>query len=739
MAETAFTLDDQRLDDAFARRHIGPDEKQIDVMLKAIGASSLNDLIEKVTPPAIRSQNTLDLPQARTERQVLDHLKAMADTNQIKTSMIGMGYYGTITPTVILRNVLENPGWYTAYTPYQAEISQGRLEVLLNFQQAVIDLTGLEIANASLLDEATAAAEAMAMAKRVAKAKSNRFFVDADCHPQTLAVLETRAEAFGYDLVTGDPFTDLDAADVFGALLHYPGSSGEVRDFTAVITALKESKALSIMATDLLALVMLTTPGEMGADVAIGSAQRFGVPMGYGGPHAAFFATREVYQRAMPGRLIGVSIDAAGKMALRMALQTREQHIRREKATSNICTAQVLLAIIASFYITYHGRGGLRRIARRTHRYAEILAHGLAKIGVDVETKHFFDTFTVRLPGKAKAVFSRAAKAGINLRLMDGERLGISCDEMTDHQAVSTLLAVFEQGTADPAIVDKLDKETPAVLVVDQCRRDRFLNHPIFTRYRSETEMLRYFRRLQLKDLALDRSMIPLGSCTMKLNASSEMIPITWPGFSDIHPFCPTDQALGYKKLFAELEAWLAEITGFDAISLQPNAGSQGEYAGLLTIRAWHEARGDSHRNICIIPSSAHGTNPASAMMAGMKVVVVGSDDSGDIDLDDLRAKASEHQDNLAALMITYPSTHGVFESTITDVCEIIHDHGGQVYLDGACHGRHRQARRNRRRCLPPQFAQNLLYPPWRRRSWHGPDRCESASGTVFTRPCRGF
>ena len=684
MAETTFTLDDQKLDDAFAKRHIGPDDTRIGEMLEVVGATSLDDLIEKVTPSAIRSNRPLDLPNARTETDVLAYLKTIADANELKTSMIGMGYYSTITPTVILRNVLENPGWYTAYTPYQAEISQGRLEVLLNFQQAIADLTGLELANASLLDEATAAAEAMAMAKRVAKAKSDRFFVDADCHPQTLAVLKTRAEAFGFEIVTGDPFEDLDAGQVFGALLHYPGSSGEIRDFSDPIRSLKEAGALSIVATDLLALVMLTPPGDMGADVAIGSAQRFGVPMGYGGPHAAFFATRDAYKRAMPGRLIGVSVDAAGRTALRMALQTREQHIRREKATSNICTAQVLLAIIASFYIIYHGRGGLRRIARRTHRYAEILAEGLRKQGIQVETEHFFDTLTVRVPGEAEAIRKRAVEAGINLRLVDADRLGIACDETTRRRDVAALLRIFGEAGAGVARIDQLDKEAPAALVVEQCRTDRFLSHPIFTRYRSETEMLRYFRRLQLKDLALDRSMIPLGSCTMKLNASSEMIPITWPGFSDIHPFVPKDQAEGYRQLFDDLEAWLAKITGFDAISLQPNAGSQGEYAGLLTIRAYHKARGDGHRNICIIPSSAHGTNPASAMMAGMKVVVVGSIDNGDVDLDDLRAKAAEHKDNLAALMITYPSTHGVFEATVKDVVDIIHSHGGQVYLDGA-------------------------------------------------------
>ncbi|MDH3661083.1 MAG: aminomethyl-transferring glycine dehydrogenase [Alphaproteobacteria bacterium] len=684
MADKAFTLDDLKLADAFARRHIGPDEKRIEAMLEAVGASSLDDLIEQVTPPSIRSQKPLDLPVAKTEREVLDHLKGMADANEIKTSMIGMGYYGTITPSVILRNVLENPGWYTAYTPYQAEISQGRLEVLLNFQQAVADLTGLELANASLLDEATAAAEAMAMAKRVAKAKSDRFFVDADCHPQTLAVLETRAEAFGFEIVIGDPFEELDASGVFGALLHYPGSSGEVRDFSGVMRALKDAGALSIVATDLLALVILNPPGEMGADIAIGSAQRFGVPMGYGGPHAAFFATREAYKRAMPGRLIGVSVDASGRMAYRMALQTREQHIRREKATSNICTAQVLLAIIASFFAVYHGRGGLRRIARRTHRYTEILAEGLRRRGVEIQNRHFFDTITVSVPGKAKAILAKADSAGINLRLVDGDRLGICCDEITNHESIATLLGVF--GTEPVALseIEELDHDSEPALLSEQCRKDRFLDHPVFTRYRSETEMLRYFRRLQLKDLALDRSMIPLGSCTMKLNASTEMIPITWPGFSDLHPFCPADQADGYQKLFEELEAWLAEITGFDAISLQPNAGSQGEYAGLLTIRAFHKARGEGHRNICIIPSSAHGTNPASAIMAGMNVVVVGSDDSGDIDLDDLRAKAAAHKDDLAALMITYPSTHGVFETTIKDVIDIIHAHGGQVYLDGA-------------------------------------------------------
>jgi glycine dehydrogenase len=684
MADKAFTLADLKLADAFARRHIGPDDHRTNEMLEAVGASSLEDLIEQVTPPSIRTEGPLDLPVARTEREVLDYLKSLADANVQKTSMIGMGYYGTITPTVILRNVLENPGWYTAYTPYQAEISQGRLEVLLNFQQAVCDLTGLEIANASLLDEGTAAAEAMAMAKRVAKAKSDRFFVDADCHPQTLAVLETRAEAFGFEIVTGDPFSDLDASTVFGALLNYPGSSGEVRDFSDVMAALKAAGALSIVATDLLALVILNPPGEMGADVAIGSAQRFGVPMGYGGPHAAFFATRETYKRAMPGRLIGVSVDASGRTALRMALQTREQHIRREKATSNICTAQVLLAIIASFYAVYHGRGGLRRIARRTHRYTEILAEGLRKRGVEVLNRHFFDTITVRVPGKAEAILAKAADAGINLRLVDADRLGMSCDEITDHQSIATLLGVFGGAAADLAEIEALDHESEPALLTEQCRKDRFLDHPVFNRYRSETEMLRYFRRLQLKDLALDRSMIPLGSCTMKLNASTEMIPITWPGFSDIHPFVPANQARGYRKLFDDLEAWLAEITGFDAISLQPNAGSQGEYAGLMTIRAWHKSRGEGHRHICIIPSSAHGTNPASAIMAGMKVVVVGSIENGDIDLDDLRAKAAEHKDSLAALMITYPSTHGVFETTITEVMEIIHEHGGQVYLDGA-------------------------------------------------------
>lgn len=684
MTETIQKLADFTIDDAFARRHIGPDQQDIEVMLKKVGATSLDDLIGKTMPSAIRSERALDLPPAMAEHEALDTLRAMADANKIQTSMIGMGYYGTVIPGVILRNVLENPGWYTAYTPYQAEISQGRLEVLLNFQQMVSDLTGLELANASLLDEATAAAEAMAMAKRVAKSKANSFFVDSDCHPQTLAVLKTRAGAFGFDIVTGDPEQDLDSASVFGALLHYPGSSGQVRDFAGVIKSLKGAGALSIMATDLLSLVLLKTPGALGADVAIGSAQRFGVPMGYGGPHAAFFATHSANRRAMPGRIIGVSIDSQGRAALRMALQTREQHIRREKATSNICTAQVLLAVIAALFAVYHGPDGIKRIAGRVHRLTTILAEGLRRQGIKVETSAFFDTITLRVPGEAEYLFAKAAAAGINLRLVDADRLGISLDETVTPQHLAKLLQVFGTANAGLDLVEAIDQDVAEPLDDRLRRTSSFMDHPVFSLYRSETEMLRYLQKLQSKDLALDRTMIPLGSCTMKLNATAEMIPVTWPGFADLHPFVPSGQALGYKRLFKEFEQQLAEITGFDAVSLQPNAGSQGEYAGLLTIRAYHRSRGDQDRHICLIPSSAHGTNPASAQMAGMKVVVTGCDEAGNVDVDDLRAKAVEHKDSLAALMITYPSTHGVFEGSIREICSIIHDHGGQVYLDGA-------------------------------------------------------
>ncbi len=684
MADTRLTLADLEMRGDFIRRHIGPGEAQIHEMLEVVGASSLDDLIEQATPAAIRTERPLDLPPPLSERDCLSRLRRMAERNQVFTSMIGMGYYGTITPPVILRNVLENPGWYTAYTPYQAEVSQGRLEALLNFQQMVMDLTGLEVANASLLDEATAAAEAMAMARRVSKSKSEAFFVDQDSHPQTLAVIRTRARAFGFDVVVGDPEQDLAGQEVFAALLHYPGSSGEVRDFRTVIEQLHQSNALAIMACDLLSLVLLTPPGELGADVAIGSAQRFGVPMGYGGPHAAFFATKSAYTRAMPGRLIGVSVDSQGRPALRMALQTREQHIRREKATSNICTAQVLLAVIAGMYAVYHGPDGLEKIAGRAHRMTQILAEGLRRLGFEVTTPAFFDTIVVKVPGNARRVMAKAREQRINLRPIDADHLGIAFDETTRRADLERLWNCFASNASRRLDIDALDRTVEAA-IPEALRRTRgFLSHPVFQIYHGETEMLRYLRRLQEKDLALDRAMIPLGSCTMKLNATTEMIPITWRQFSALHPFAPLEQTQGYQQLFEELEAWLCEITGFDAMSLQPNAGSQGEYTGLLTIRSYHEAQGEAHRNVCLIPSSAHGTNPASAIMAGMSVVVVGCDQNGNVDLEDLERKAAQHKDQLAALMITYPSTHGVFEEAIRDICRIVHEHGGQVYLDGA-------------------------------------------------------
>ena len=666
----------------FIRRHIGPSDAETNDMLREVGATSLEDFIKKVVPEKIRIAKPLELPKARAERSALSYLRKMSDRNDVFVSMIGMGYYGTVTPKVILRNVLENPGWYTAYTPYQAEVSQGRLEALLNFQQVVIDLTGLELANASLLDEATAAAEAMAMAKRVVATSSNTFFVDQDTHPQTIGVLQTRARAFGYDIVIGDPAKDLKPESVFAALLSYPGSSGEVRDYRAIIDKLHGAGALAIMATDLLALALLASPGELGADIAIGSSQRFGVPMGYGGPHAAFFATREEYKRAMPGRIIGVSVDAEGHRALRMAMQTREQHIRREKATSNICTAQVLLSIIASMFAVYNGPTGIRKMAQRTHRLAEIFAAAVCSFGYEVKTKAFFDTVTVAVPGRAHTLFARAKEKRINLRFVDADHLGISFDQSTRREELNRLLSVFK---TDAAVnIDDIDGRTKETIPKSLIRTSTYLTHPVFEMYHSETEMLRYLRHLQAKDVALDRSMIALGSCTMKLNATTEMIPVTWRGFSLLHPFAPLEQTQGYQQLFEELEAMLCEITGFDAVSLQPNAGSQGEYAGLLAISGYHASRGESHRDICLIPISAHGTNPASAVMAGMKVVVVACDEHGNVEVADLKAKAQANKDNLAALMITYPSTHGVFETAIKDICAAIHDNGGQVYLDGA-------------------------------------------------------
>jgi glycine dehydrogenase len=667
----------------FVARHIGPDDVDTREMLRSLGAKSMDDFIDRVVPAKIRAKRPLSMKPAMAERTALSCLREMADRNEVFTSMIGMGYYGTVTPKVILRNILENPGWYTAYTPYQAEVSQGRLEALLNYQQMVMDMTGLDIANASLLDEATAAAEAMGMARRVSKSTSNVMFVDRDTHPQTISVIETRAKGFGITVKIGDPFTDLKAGDVFAALLSYPGSSGEVRDFAQVIAALKSAGAFSIMATDLLALALLTPPGELGADVAIGSAQRFGVPMGYGGPHAAFFATRDEHKRVMPGRLIGVSVDAQGNRALRMALQTREQHIRREKATSNICTAQVLLAITASMFAVYNGPTGIRKTAERTQRFMQIFVKAVTELGYEVQTKSYFDTVTLHVPGRAHMLWAKAKEQRMNLRFVDADLIGISFDQTTRRKEVTQLLSVFKSG-AEVMDLDALDAKVTPALPKSLQRSSSYLTHPVFSRYHSETAMLRYLRHLQSKDLALDQAMIPLGSCTMKLNATSEMIPVTWRNFSHLHPFAPLEQAQGYIQLFEELEEMLAEITGFDAISLQPNAGSQGEYAGLLAIKRYHEARGDHHRNICLIPVSAHGTNPASAAMAGMQIVIVGCDANGNVDVADLEAKAKLHASNLAALMITYPSTHGVFEEAVVDICQIVHDQGGQVYLDGA-------------------------------------------------------
>ncbi len=678
------TLKELENEDNFCRRHIGPDPSERAAMLSALGLESLDELIDRTVPENIRFRGTLRLPEPRNERDTLRALRLMAGRNKVMNSMIGMGYYGTVMPKVVQRNVLENPGWYTAYTPYQAEVSQGRLEALLNFQQMVIDLTGLELANASLLDEATAAAEAMTMARRVVKSKANAFFVDRDTHPQTIGVIETRARPLGIEVIIGDPLRDLAPQRVFAALLSYPGSSGEIRDFSAVTEKLHEAGALAIAATDLLALALLEPPGAWGADVAIGSAQRFGVPMGYGGPHAAFFATREVHKRAVPGRIIGVSVDSSGKPALRMALQTREQHIRREKATSNICTAQVLLAVIAGFYAVWHGNTGLRRIARRAHRMARIAALALERLGFEVETKAFFDTITVRVPGQARRIAARAREQGINLRVSDPDQLGLAFDETTRRRDLMRVIRCFSTSAFDDWSIDDLDRAVPQVIPEPLMRKSDFLTHPVFRLYHSETEMLRYLRRLQARDIALDRSMIPLGSCTMKLNATTEMIPISWREFAHMHPFAPLEQAQGYLQLFEELETWLGEITGFDAVSLQPNAGSQGEYSGLLCIRAYHEARGEGERDVCLIPASAHGTNPASAVLAGLKVVVVPCDDDGNVDVAALEALAKEHAERLAALMITYPSTHGVFEAAIVEICDIVHGAGGQVYLDGA-------------------------------------------------------
>ncbi|GAA4603122.1 aminomethyl-transferring glycine dehydrogenase [Actinoallomurus liliacearum] len=662
----------------FADRHIGPSHTDRDEMAGAVGFPSVQALVDAAVPTAIRTDRPLDLPPALTEVEALARLRELAAENQVLTSMIGLGYYGTVTPGVILRNVLENPGWYTAYTPYQPEISQGRLEALLNFQTVVSDLTGLPVANASLLDEGTAAAEAMTLAHRAAKA-GDTFLVDADALPQTIEVVRTRAVPLGLEVVVADLSEGLPDGDFFGVLLQYPGASGAVRDLSPVTEAAHDRGAQVVVAADLLALTVLRAPGEFGADIAVGTSQRFGVPYGFGGPHAGYMAVREGLQRQLPGRLVGVSLDVDGNPAYRLALQTREQHIRREKATSNICTAQVLLAVMASMYAVYHGPEGLRGIAERVHAHAVRLAGGLATLGAEIVHETYFDTVLARVPGRAGQIVRRASERGVNLRLVDADHVGIACDETTTDEHVTEVWRAF--GLADE---DAPPVHAEAVLPPALRRESDYLTHPVFHAHRSETAMLRYLRRLQDKDIALDRSMIPLGSCTMKLNATTEMEPITWPEFAQIHPFAPLDQARGYVRLIAELETWLAEITGYARVSVQPNAGSQGELAGLLAVHGYHAARGEGHRDVCLIPSSAHGTNAASAVMAGMRVVVVKSTDHGDIDLDDLHAKIEKHRDRLAAIMVTYPSTHGIYEETITEVCKSVHDAGGQVYVDGA-------------------------------------------------------
>ncbi len=672
--------------DDFITRHIGPNDEEIQKMLTVIGETSLESLTASTVPENIQFNDALTIGKPTSEVEALEYLHKIAQKNKVFKSYIGMGYYGTHTPHVILRNVLENPGWYTAYTPYQAEISQGRLEALLTFQQMVIDLTAMEVANASLLDEATAAAEAMTLCKRSSSSKSNSYFIADDIHPQTLDVIKTRAKYLGIQIIVGKPETDLDAHDVFGVHLNYPGTTGEVRDLTDIIKLAREKNALVTVASDLLALVALKPPGEMGADVVVGSAQRFGVPMGFGGPHAAFFATRDAFKRSMPGRVIGVSVDSKGKTALRMAMQTREQHIRREKATSNICTAQALLANMAALYAVYHGPENLKIIAERVHRLTIILATGLKQLGFTLQHETYFDTLMVLVRNKQLELYHYAQQHGVNLRLINSNALGVSLDETTTPQDVDALLSIFAQTELQSvhALDEEVSSQQSVVSSQNLKRMSEFLTHPVFNTHHSETEMLRYLKRLENRDFSLTHGMIPLGSCTMKLNATAEMMPVTWSEFANLHPFAPEDQTKGYKQMLEELEKMLGDITGFDAISMQPNSGAQGEYAGLLTIRRYQESQGQGHRNICLIPSSAHGTNPASAMMMGMNVIVVKSSDNGNVDMTDLKAKAAEHAANLSALMITYPSTHGVFEEAVKEMCEVIHAHGGQVYMDGA-------------------------------------------------------
>ncbi len=686
MSNTSPTLAQLEQKDAFIRRHVGPGEEEIQQMLSAIDATSLDDLIAQTVPAGIALPEPLKVGEGATEVDALAALKSVAGKNVVNRSFIGMGYYDTHVPNVILRNVLENPGWYTAYTPYQPEIAQGRLEAILNFQQLTIDLTGLELASASLLDEGTAAAEAMTLAKRVSKnKKASSYFIADDVHPQTHDVVATRAEMFGFGIITG-PASEAADHDVFGALLQYPSTTGEVSDISDIIAAVQAKKGIVAVAADLMSLVLLKSPGELGADVALGSAQRFGVPMGYGGPHAAFFATRDSYKRSLPGRIIGVSKDTRGRPALRMALQTREQHIRREKANSNICTAQVLLANMASFYAVYHGPKGLKAIAQRIHRLTNILAAGLTNKGVTLKHSTYFDTLTVLVDNK-DAVLNKGYEHGLNLRADLEGAVGVSLDETTTREDIATLFNVIlgsDHGLSVEALDADVTTQPASAIPENLLRTSDILTHEVFNQYHSETEMLRYIKSLENKDLALNHSMISLGSCTMKLNATAEMIPVTWAEFGQIHPFAPLNQAEGYQEMIAELAEWLINVTGYDNLSMQPNSGAQGEYAGLLAIQRYHESRGEGHRNVCLIPSSAHGTNPASAQMVSLNVVVVKCDNNGNVDLDDLRKKAEEVGDNLSCAMITYPSTHGVYEETIREMCEIVHQYGGQVYMDGA-------------------------------------------------------
>lgn len=669
--------------DAFTERHIGPDDAEQHAMLESLGLSSLGEMVQQTVPDAIRMHQPLEITPAKTEQQALAYLRSLAAQNKVNTSYIGMGYHNTYVPNVILRNVLENPGWYTAYTPYQPEISQGRLEALLNYQQMVMDLTGMEVANASLLDEATAAAEAMALCRRSNRSKHSVFFVADDVHPQTIDVIQTRADHMGIDVVVGNPYTDLTKHEAFGIQLQYPGTYGTIGDIESIIKQAKQQKTKVSVAADLLALVLLKPPGEMGADIVLGNTQRFGVPMGFGGPHAAYFASSSKLKRSIPGRIIGVSVDSRGNPALRMAMQTREQHIRREKATSNICTAQALLANMAGFYAVYHGPNGLKRIAERVHRLTTILAKGLTTLGVHCNTT-YFDTLTLTVGSEQNAIYQRALAANCNLRVIGGDRLGISLDETTTQEDISQLFDII-LGSGCDLNIERMDAQINAYgIKPEQRRTSQFLTHPTFNRYHSETDMLRYLKRLENKDYSLTHGMIPLGSCTMKLNATAEMLPVSWPEFANIHPFAPRDQVQGYMTMIQELEHDLESITGYDAISMQPNSGAQGEYAGLLAIRNYQEANGESGRNICLIPSSAHGTNPASAAMLDLKVVIVECDKNGNVDVNDLRAKAEKHSRHLSALMVTYPSTHGVYEEEICTICDIIHEHGGQVYMDGA-------------------------------------------------------